>query len=384
MSAPTPKKKRRIRIRNIIIIIVVILVAARILLPYVVLHYGNKTLANMEGYYGHIDDITISLYRGAYTIHKFYINKVDSATTEQTPFISSEIIDLSVEWRALFKGRIVGELEFTTPKVLFTKDKVEPEQIQKDTTDFKEILDDFMPLKINRFEVNQGEIHYIDETSSPKLDLFLDQAYILAQNLSTVQDTSDLPSRIGANAKVYGGTITLDVKLNALDNIFDMSAELKDMNLPEFNEFFQAYASMDVSEGTFGLFTEIASKQGKWVGYVKPVINDLKVIGPEDKDDSFWNKVWEVIVGGAGLILKNPPKDQIASKIPIEGDLQGTDVSTWYAIIQLLRNAFVQALYPAIDNEISLATLNREMEDSSKNFFQRVFSKPDKEKEKKN
>lgn len=384
MTSATPKKKRKIRKRNILITIIVILIAARILLPYVVLHYGNKALANMDGYYGHIDDITISLYRGAYTIHKFYINKVDSATTEQTPFISSEIIDLSVEWSALFKGRIVGELEFTTPKVLFTKDKVEPEDIQKDTSDFKDILKDFMPLKINRFEVSQGEIHYIDQTSSPKLDLFLDQAHILAQNLSSVQDTSLLPSKVDASANVYGGKLNLNVRMNPLENIFDLSAELNDTKLTEFNEFFQAYANMDVSKGTFGLYTEIASKQGKWVGYVKPVINDLKVIGPEDKDDNFWNKVWEVIVGGGGLILKNPSKDQVATKIPIEGDMKGTDVSTWYAIIQLLRNAFVQALYPAIDNEISLATLNKNLEDSNKNFFQRVFSKPDEDKQKKN
>ncbi len=384
MTSDTPKKKRKIRKRNILITIVVILIAARILLPYIVLHYGNKTLASMDGYYGHIDDITISLYRGAYTIHKFYINKVDSATTDQTPFISSEIIDLSVEWKALFKGKIVGELDFSQPKVLFTKDKVEPEDIQKDTTDFKDILKDFMPLKINRFEVNQGEIHYIDESSSPKLDLFLDRAHILAQNLSSVQDTSLLPAKVDAHAHVYGGLLALNVKLNPLDNIFDMSAELKNTNLTEFNEFFQAYANMDVSKGTFGLYTEIASKEGKWVGYVKPVINDLKVIGPEDKDDNFWNKVWEVIVGAGGLILKNPSKDQVATKIPIEGDMKGTDVSTWYAIIQLLRNAFVQALYPAIDNEISLATLNKNLEDSNKNFFQRVFSKPDEEKQKKN
>lgn len=383
MNAPSHKKKRRIRKRNVLITIVLLLVIARILLPYIVLHYGNKTLANMDGYYGRIDDITISLYRGAYTIHKFYINKVDSATAEQTPFISSEIIDLSVEWSALFKGRIVGELEFTQPKVLFTKDKVEPDDVQKDTSDFRDLLDDFMPLKINRFEVNQGEIHYIDETSSPRLDLFLDKAHILAQNLSSVQDTALLPARVDASAHMYGGTINLNVKLNPLKDIFDMSAELKDMNLPEFNEFFQAYASMDVSKGTFGLFTEIASKEGKWVGYVKPVINDLKVIGPEDKDDSFWNKVWEVIVGAGGLILKNPPKDQIATKIPIEGNYQGTSISTWYAIVQLLRNAFVQALYPAIDNEISLATLNKHLEDSSKNFFQRVFSKPEEDKKKK-
>src|SRR5690606_1659610 len=113
----------------------------------------------------------------------------------------------------------------------------------KDTSDFRDLLDDFMPLKINRFEANHGEIHYIDETSSPKLDLFLDNAHILAQNLSSVRDTSLLPASVDANAHVYGGQLDLHVRMNPLDDIFDLSAELKETNLPEFNEFFQAYVN---------------------------------------------------------------------------------------------------------------------------------------------
>ena len=54
---------------KILICIVVLLIAIRIVLPYIVLHYANKTLANMKGYYGHIDDIDLSLYRGAYIIN---------------------------------------------------------------------------------------------------------------------------------------------------------------------------------------------------------------------------------------------------------------------------------------------------------------------------
>jgi len=46
-------------------VIILVLVIFRILLRYILLHYANKTLANVPGYYGHVEDIDVSLYRGA-------------------------------------------------------------------------------------------------------------------------------------------------------------------------------------------------------------------------------------------------------------------------------------------------------------------------------
>ena len=58
---------------------VLILVVLRILIPGMVLRYANKTLAELDGYYGQVEDINIALYRGAYQLDGFYLNKVDSA-----------------------------------------------------------------------------------------------------------------------------------------------------------------------------------------------------------------------------------------------------------------------------------------------------------------
>src|SRR4051812_13586137 len=84
--------------------ILALLIILRLFLPAIVLRYVNKTLADMHGYYGHVTDIDISLYRGAYQINDIYLNKVDSVSKKQTPFFSAGTIDLSVEWRALFQG----------------------------------------------------------------------------------------------------------------------------------------------------------------------------------------------------------------------------------------------------------------------------------------
>src|ERR1041385_7672588 len=135
-----------------IAIIVVVLILIRIALPPVVKHYVNKTLAGLNGYYGHVDDIDIALIRGAYVLNNIYINAVDSAGKE-TPFFNSEVVDLSVEWGALFHGKVVGEMVFKNTDLSFTKNKTEPSDVQKDTAQFHRLRKQLMPLRMNRCEV---------------------------------------------------------------------------------------------------------------------------------------------------------------------------------------------------------------------------------------
>ena len=376
-----PKRKKRL---ITLLIILVFLIGLRLALPYIVLHYANKTLANMNGYYGRIRDINIALIRGAYKINDVYLNKVDSITRKQTPFFSAKAIDLSVEWKALFHGSLVGELVFEEPTLTFTKEKVEPQMIRDDSTDFKQLKDDFMPLQINRFEVNNGNIRYKDESSKPVVDIALTNAYVLAQNLRNSYDSTVLlPAKVHASATVYGGTIQFNMKLNPLaaDPTFDMNTELKNTNLVELNEFFQAYAKIDVNKGTFGMYAEVAAKEGKFAGYVKPLIQDLDILGKEDRKDNVLRQLWEGIAGAIGQIFRNQSKDQVATKIPFEGSLKNPDTNLWYAIVNILRNAFISAIQPAIDNEINITSVDTPKEEK-KTFLEKVFGKKDKKESK--
>lgn len=361
--------------------IALLVLVIRLLLPYVVLHYANKTLANMKGYYGHIEDIDLAIIRGAYKIDNIYLNKVDSINQKQTPFFSASLIDLSVEWRALFHGSIVGELSFEKPILIFTKDKVEPAEIQEDSADFKELLDDFMPLQVNRFDVSDGTIRYNDNGSNPPVDIEMTNTFIEATNLRNCYDSSSLlPAAVTAHANVYEGTMDFNLTLNPLahDPTFDMNAEIKNTNLVKLNEFFQAYANVDVNKGTFGMYAEAAAKGGKFNGYVKPLITDLDVLGKEDKDDSILRQLWEAIVGGAGQVFKNHPKDQMATKVPFSGDLKNPNTNTWYALVNIMRNAFIQAIQPSIDNEINIASVDNPAPEE-KSFLQKIFGSGEKE-----
>lgn len=381
-KAKTPSQKRkRAKVLRIVLAIFVIIIAFRLILPYWVLGFVNKRLADISGYFGHVDDIDISLYRGAYVVKSIYINKQDTATKKQTPLFACPHIDISIEWKSLFKGRIVSEFDFYSPALRFTEDAAEPEQMEKDTNDFRRMLKTFTPFKVNRFEVYDGKIAYVDPTVTPKVDVQLDNAHIVATNLSNIEDKNNLlPGTVKANADVYGGTLSFNMKINALAEhpTFDMNMELKGASLVRLNDFFKAYADFDVNKGVLGMYMEIAAKDRKFIGYVKPVITDLDVVGPEDRKDSIFRKIWEGLVGIAGDILENPETEKIATKIPIVGEYGEKTIGVWYAILAALRNGFIQAIYPALDYQVSIGSVEAVDPDEEKKegFFKKIFGKP--------
>ena len=77
-----------------------------------------------------------------------------------------------------------------------------------------------------------------------------------------------------------------------------------------------------------------------------------------------------------GKIFQNQDKDQVATKIPFAGDIKDPDTNIWYAVMNIMRNAFVQAIAPAIDNEINIASVD-DPKKVKKTFLQKVFGKKD-------
>ena len=355
---------------------IICIIIIRLILPSIVLYYANRSLTKLDSYYGHIDNIGLSIYRGAYQINGMYLNKVDTVTKKQTDFFKVMSIDLSIQWESLLHGKIVGKLYFDSPELIFTKDKTEIGTVKKDTGDFRTVLKNFMPLKVNRFVVNNGSIHYVDENFTPKVDIFLTNAHILAENLSNVINKDQLlPSTVTATANVYDGRLAFNMKLDGLNKVptFDLNADLKNTNLAKLNDFLRAYGNFDVDKGNFGLYTEFAAKDGKYVGYVKPIIKDLKVLGPKDKKDDILHLAWEALIGGVGMVFKNQGKDQIATKVPIQGNFETSEANIPETIWELLSNAFIQALVPGIDNEININSVDKTPV-KKENLLQKIFS----------
>lgn len=375
------RKTRRRKIITIVLIALAVILAIRLALPYAILNYANRSLAEMEGYNGHIEDIDLAIIRGAYKLDSIYINKIDSVSGKETPFLAASVVDLSIEWRSLLKGSLVGQISVDEGMMRFTKEKLEPKDVQKDSSDFRETLRDFMPLKINRLEFRNSRLQYIDQTSDPPVDVTMTDVDVIALNLRNSYDSAAvLPARIDAQATIYDGRLDMTMKLNPLAEVptFDLNAEWRHTNLVKLNDFFQAYAKVDVNKGTFGLYAEVAAKEGSFTGYVKPLIEDIDVVGKEDRNDNILRKAWEAVAGTVTEIFENQPRETFATKIPLKGELDNPRANIFFAVVQILENAFINALQPSIDQQINLAAVDEEQEE--KGFLEEVFGNTDKKK----
>jgi hypothetical protein len=341
--------------------VLVILIGLRIALPYILLRFVNRELQTIPGYTGHVDDIDVALIRGAYTIKTIKLDKKGGKIP--VPFFSAETIDLSVEWAAIFHRRLVGKIIVIHPIINFAKGPTEAtSQTEIKTQSWTKVVGDLMPLKINRFEIFNGEVHYRDFYSEPKVNIYATDIHILAENLSNAKrQPKELPSTVEATAAgVYGGHANLHMKLNALDSVptFDVKAELVDMDITKLNDFLSAYGKFDVRKGTISIYTEAAAKDGKIKGYTKPIIKDLRVVNWEKDKPHPLKLAWEALIGAVNWVVKNKSKDQLATRVDFEGDLKDPDISTWYIIGQMLRNGFIQALYPSLENSININSVD--------------------------
>ncbi|MDO6598146.1 DUF748 domain-containing protein [Oceanihabitans sp. 2_MG-2023] len=348
MNTPIIFKKKRYIIPLLIIVALIIL---RLMLPFLVKKHVNKVLADIPGYYGQVEDIDISLIRGAYVIDNLYLNKVNA--TSQVPFLNFKKTDISVEWKSLFKGEIVSEIIMNSPEIIYVFEDQSEDANESDLEDWSKALTDLVPIDINNLEIHDGKFAFVEVTAEPTIDLHLDKVELSMSNLRNVVDKSvKLPSTVHASAISVGeGNFTLDGKMNIIKKIPDMdiSFSLENATVTALNDFTNHYASIDFDKGDFNVFSEIAIADGYLKGYVKPILKDAILIG---KEDGFLETLWEGFVGFFKFVLKNQKVNTLATKVPLEGDLNTVNSKVWPTITNIFKNAWVDAFKNVIDNDI--------------------------------
>jgi hypothetical protein len=327
-----------------------------------VIRYVNKVLSELEGYRGQIYDVDIHLLRGAYQIDSLKIFKING--NEEVPFIDIPLMDLSVEWNALFKGKVVGEIKFDKPVLNFisgkkTEGEGGSEQTGEDV-DWTEPIKKLMPLQINRLTIEEGKVVFYDFTTKPKVDLSLSNVHLIAENLNNAKEQNDLlPSKVFIRAtSIGGGNLEINMRINVLKEVPDLDMDMKfeNVDLIALNDFFEAYAKIDIEKGDFNLYSEVAVKEGNINGYVKPLLNNLKVVDWKEDKEKPIKLVWESIVGGVAEIFENQPENQFATRVPLKGNISNVETSFWPTLWNIFRNAFVEAFARNTDDTITIST----------------------------
>lgn len=337
------------------------LLAVRAALPLAVEAWVERVLARADGYGCEVGDVDLNLWRGAYEIERLRLRKLQGASDE--PFVDVPHMDLSVRWASLARGELVGEVVLRRPVL----QAVLAEDEESSQTGAGELwqtrVAELFPVRIDRFVVLDGELRLRSITTDPEVDLFLEDFYLEASNLTNVRDDAEpLPAHVEAAGRALGsGEVEVLLRLDPLASPprFDLDAELRELPVQALNDFLRAYGGVDAERGTLWLSTELATAEGSVEGYVKTVIEGLEIFSTDEIDDAgdALEAVWEGFVSLAAEVLQNQPHDRLATKVPLRGELGDVSTDVPSLVASLLRNAFVAALRPAVDESIDLGDL---------------------------
>lgn len=333
------------------LIVIAVLVLGRVALPPVLVWYVNRTLQRIPDYTGSISDVDVALIRGAYTIMDLKLLKRSGSIP--TPFFSAKETDLSIEWRALLEGKLVGEINLFQAELNFVQGPSKTSSQTGISDEWLKVVKDLFPLRINRFEAHQSSIHFRNLHSSPKVDVVLSQLEILGSNLSNSRSpSSGLTATIDAHASVEGkAPLTTRTRLDpsAAAPRFETELAMKSLPLTSLNDYLRAYGGFDAEGGTLELYGAASARNGKLSGEIKPLAHEIKIFKSSSDDESTLGFLWEALVGALSEIFENQRHQQIGTVISFEGDFDKPKTSYLEIFSETVKNAFFRALKPGID-----------------------------------
>ena len=334
-----------------------VLVCLRLALPCALKAYVNRQLNRSHDYRGHIGDVTVHLWRGAYQIHGINILKANGQVP--SPFFSAQLMDLSLEWNELFRGAIVSEIRMVEPRLNFVSGPTAEQSQSGKENNWNDTLESLVPFKINSFSITNGQVHFQNPYSNPPVDIYLTDVFAVATNFTNARGaTNALPAGVTAIGHALGnGSLFFEIHVDPLAKspTFELTGQLTNVNLVDLNNFLRAYGKFDVARGNFALFSSFAAKDGAYDGYAKVLIRNLQVFKwQKERKKNALAIFWEAIVGTLTEAFRNQPHDQLATRVPITGQFGKTDVHVWSTVTMLLRNAFVRALVPKMDEPVKV------------------------------
>jgi len=276
------------------------------------------------------------------------------------PLAFFPIIIIIFKWKQLFQKILDLTIEVAKPQLYFiVETSVTSGELSTGSSELPNLrnsIEKLIAFRIN-VEVQGGEIRYINSSSHPKLDIKATELNLTVHDFSNRTSITE-SCKITGTCVVYEGKAAIHATLLPLEPTLtaDLNLELNSINLALLNHIFRMYAKLDIHQGTMSLYSEVAIANNSFKGYIKPLLNNLDFIGSADQSDNFLQKVWERTVAGFYNLIENK-RNQVATKIPIEGRLDDPQVRIGVVIFGVLLNAFVKAFTPSFDHVINFKSI---------------------------
>lgn len=342
------------KVNKTVLIVVVVLLGLRIATPYAVTLGTNWYLQNkLEDMKGHLDDFDLALLRGAYRVHGLKIWQTNVG--EKLPLIHLETATVTIAWKELFRGQILSDVSVNGLTINYV-DSAFPDKKQA-PKDWRKLVKELMPIKISSFDLANSAFHFYNNDFKVPVEVSVTDIDLEVKNLRNTAGEKKMPSSYKLEAQLEkSGKITSKGRFNALkkDPVFDGSFKMENFRLRELNDYLRVYGPVTFNRGTFNIYSEVAIKEGKVAGYVKPFMKKADFIKNNESFINGRHLLLEVTGGMTNLLLRASKDGSAAAQVDFKGPLKKPNIETKDAIMSALSNAFKDPLKQKVDHDINL------------------------------
>jgi hypothetical protein len=251
-------------------------------------------------------------------------------------------------WRKLLDFQLVLAAELDGLKInLIAAPTKEEQQLEPETPNLQQVLNEMVPFKVDRVQVRNGEITFIDKTSKTFPKLWLHDIELTVENLATraamvenAPTTAALAATFQENGKL---SVFLTADPLAQGLFFAGQAELTDFPLNELHGILKEKTGLTLTQGTLDVYAEVICRDGVLSGGIKPLIKNAEVEAAKPGLDNAL-KEWLADVAIDLLSDRVKGRNAVSTVIPISGTVKKPEAQLVPTILGVYRNAFVLAL----------------------------------------
>jgi len=209
---------------------------------------------------------------------------------------------------------------------------------------------DFL-VQIDRVEARKSTLGIQNRDANPNYRLFVDA------NELAISDFSNRPggprSRLELDGRFMGsGRTRLRASFlpTSKSPDLDINLSIDNTDMKKLNPVWKAHGGFDVAGGWFALYLQLAVRNDRIDGYIKPIFTEIDVYDTkQDSGKGIFQQVYEGIVGGASELLENQPRDTVAMRTDLSGPVSNPHASIGQILFSILENAFIKAIVPGLE-----------------------------------
>lgn len=249
--------------------------------------------------------------------------------------------------------RLAGvQLDYINPA---TPDRAAAQRLERAEAAAREVAGEpATRVQVDVLELRDASLGYVDRAADPEYRVFVDALSGELRDLRLGGDKPE-PARVSLNgAFMDSGPLRLDAVFmpRERDPDLELALQIESTELRTLNDLLRAKGNLDVAGGQFSFYSNLTVRNGQIEGYVKPLFRDVDVYDrAQDRDESLLQQAYEGLAGGVAGLLENP-REQVATQTDISGRTESPDVSTVQVLVNLIRNAFFDAILPGLEQSL--------------------------------